>query len=115
MRNDAFSGYHPSVNLFYFALAIGFAMVLTHPVCLALSFACALGYSIALLGRRAVRQFAARQQWEEYDWRGALMRMEIDFSVHLRVERTQNAQHGNAQQFAWQFAGQFAVGGVGGL
>ena len=57
MRNDAFSGYHPSVNLFYFALAIGFAMVLTHPVCLALSFACALGYSIALLGRRAVRLY----------------------------------------------------------
>jgi len=55
MRADSFSGYHPAVSLFYFVLAIGCAMVLTHPVCLALSFACALGYSVSLQGRKAFR------------------------------------------------------------
>ena len=55
MGKDAFSAYHPAVNLLYFVMAIGCAMVLAHPVCLALSFLCALGYSVSLLGRRAFR------------------------------------------------------------
>jgi len=55
MRKDAFAGYHPAVNLLYFVLVIGCAMVLAHPMCLALSFACAMGYSVSLLGKRAFR------------------------------------------------------------
>ena len=51
----AFAGYHPAVSLLYFAITIGCAMFLTHPVCLVLSFACAFGYSIALLGKKALR------------------------------------------------------------
>ncbi|MDR2686359.1 MAG: energy-coupling factor transporter transmembrane protein EcfT [Oscillospiraceae bacterium] len=57
MSKNAFSGYHPAVNLLYFVLVIGCARVLAHPVCLALSFACALGCSVSLLGRRAVRPY----------------------------------------------------------
>ena len=57
MNKDAFAGYHPAVNLLYFVLVTGCAMALAHPVCLALSFVCALGYSILLLGRRAVRLY----------------------------------------------------------
>jgi len=57
MNKDAFAGYHPAVNLLYFALVTGYAMVLAHPVCLALSFACAMGYSIALLGKKAFRLY----------------------------------------------------------
>ncbi|MCL2106608.1 MAG: energy-coupling factor transporter transmembrane protein EcfT [Oscillospiraceae bacterium] len=53
-NKDSFSGYHPAVNIIYFALVIGCAVVLAHPVCLALSFACALGYSALLSGRRAL-------------------------------------------------------------
>jgi len=55
MKQDAFARYHPAVNLFYFALVIGCAMVLAHPVCLVLSFICALGYSVSLLGKKAIR------------------------------------------------------------
>jgi len=51
----AFSRYHPAVSLLYFAFTIGFAMFLTHPVCLAISFVCAFGYSTALLGKKALR------------------------------------------------------------
>jgi len=57
MKNGAFAGYHPAVNLLYFALAIGCTMVLAHPVCLGLSLVCAVGYSVALLGRRAIRPY----------------------------------------------------------
>ncbi len=36
MNRDAFSGYHPSVTMLYFVLAIGLTMFLNHPVCLGL-------------------------------------------------------------------------------
>ena len=52
---DAFSGFHPFVNLLYFVAVIGFAMFFTHPVCLALSLFCAFTYSVYLNGRKAVR------------------------------------------------------------
>ncbi|MDR1892288.1 MAG: ATP-binding cassette domain-containing protein [Oscillospiraceae bacterium] len=55
MNKDAFSRLHPIINFVYFALVIGCAMILTHPVCLALSFVCALTYSICLKGKKAVR------------------------------------------------------------
>jgi len=41
--------------MLYFVLVIGCAMVLTHPVCLGLSFLCAFSYSIYLNGKRALR------------------------------------------------------------
>jgi len=52
---DAFSGFHPFVNLLYFVAVIGFAMFFTHPVCLALSLFCAFTYSVYINGRRALR------------------------------------------------------------
>ena len=55
MNRDAFSGYHPSVTMLYFVLAIGLTMFLNHPVCLGLSLIGALAYSIYLKGRKAVR------------------------------------------------------------
>ena len=57
MKQDAFAGYHPAVNLFYFALVIGCAMVLAHPVCLAFSLACAMGYAVSLSGKKALRLY----------------------------------------------------------
>ena len=55
VNKDAFAGFHPIINLFYFVAVVGFAMFLTHPVCLALSLVNALMYSIYLGGKKAVR------------------------------------------------------------
>ena len=52
---DAFSGYHPLVSFFYFALVLVCAMVLMHPVCLCISLASALWYDVQLRGAKAVR------------------------------------------------------------
>ena len=54
-RRDSFDRYHPLVNFLYFALIIGFAMFLMHPVCLAISLACAVGYGVSLNGGGALR------------------------------------------------------------
>ncbi len=51
---DAFSTYHPTINFLYFALVILAAMFFMHPVCLCISLACALIYSIYLRGRQAI-------------------------------------------------------------
>ena len=51
---DAFSTYHPTINFLYFALVILMAMFLMHPVCLGISLACALIYSIYLRGKQAI-------------------------------------------------------------
>jgi energy-coupling factor transport system permease protein len=55
MSKDTFAGFHPAVNLLYFAAAAGFAMFFMHPVCLTISLFWALTYSIYLNGRKAVR------------------------------------------------------------
>ena len=55
MNRDSFSSYHPFVNMLYFVLTIGSAMLLTHPICTALSLACALTYAIFLGGKKALR------------------------------------------------------------
>ncbi len=47
-EQDAFSSCHPAVNFIYFGLVIVFSMFFMHPVCLALSLACAAGYSAYL-------------------------------------------------------------------
>lgn len=54
-RRDAFSGYHPAVNLAYFAAVIALAMLLRHPLYLVLSLACALRYRALLGGRMGLR------------------------------------------------------------
>ena len=54
MKNDAFAGFHPAVNLCFFAAAIGMTMFLMHPVFLAISIVCAIGYLIRLQGSRGV-------------------------------------------------------------
>lgn len=47
---DMFSSYHPAVNFIYFAFIIIFGMVFMHPVCLGISFTCALTYLIYIRG-----------------------------------------------------------------
>ena len=54
-QRDVFSGYHPWVNLCYFALVLVCAMVFLHPVCLLISLVSALGYSGCLYGRKLWR------------------------------------------------------------
>ena len=57
MKTDAFSGFHPVVNLCFFAAVIGMTMFLMHPVFLSISFLCACGYLWYLRGGRGlVRQ-----------------------------------------------------------
>ena len=52
MKQDAFSGFHPVVNLCFFAAAIGLSMFLMHPVFLGISILCGSGYLICLQGGR---------------------------------------------------------------
>ena len=57
MKRDAFAGFHPSVNLAFFAAAIGLSMFLMHPVFLAISLVCGGGYLWYLQGAKGfVRQ-----------------------------------------------------------
>jgi len=55
MKRDTFSGFHPAVNLLYFASVIGFSMVFMHPVSLVMSLICAFTYAMYLNGKKAVR------------------------------------------------------------
>jgi energy-coupling factor transport system permease protein len=55
VNRDTFSSYHPIINFLYFALVLAFSMIFTHPVCLGISLACALAYSVYLNGRKAIR------------------------------------------------------------
>ena len=57
MKQDAFAGFHPAVNLCFFAAVIGMTMFLMHPVLLAVSVLTAGGYLWYLMGGRGfVRQ-----------------------------------------------------------
>lgn len=51
---DAFAKYHPLVNFLYFALVLGFSMVLTHPLAQGLSLLCAVWYAVQCTGYKAV-------------------------------------------------------------
>ncbi len=53
-EKDSFSRFHPVVNFIYFALVIGFSMMLTHPVCQAVSLICSITYAVNLCGFRGV-------------------------------------------------------------
>ena len=48
-----FDNYHPVINLIYFTAAACFAVVLSHPVFLMLSYVCAFLYSVRLKGKKA--------------------------------------------------------------
>ncbi len=50
---DAFSGYHPAVNLLFFGEVLAFTMFFIHPAGLAVSFCAAVGYSVWLNGGKA--------------------------------------------------------------
>ena len=52
---DTFSSYHPTVNMLYFALVLGFSMVFIHPVCLGVSAVCAFAYALCLKGKKALK------------------------------------------------------------
>ena len=51
---DDFAKYHPLVNFLYFALTIGFTMILRHPLAQLISLVCACAYAIAVQGGKAV-------------------------------------------------------------
>ena len=51
---DRFAKYHPLVNFLYFALVIGFSMVLIHPLAQGISLVCACLYAVQTEGKKAV-------------------------------------------------------------
>ena len=51
---DRFAYYHPLVNFLYFALVIGFSMMLNHPLAQAISIFSACAYAVQTQGRQAV-------------------------------------------------------------
>ena len=55
MSKDTFAGFHPSVNMLYFVVVIGFSMFFMHPVSLGISLVMACAYSVYLNGKKAVR------------------------------------------------------------
>lgn len=54
MGRDGFSRYHPAVNFLFFLGAIGFGVVIQHPVYLLGGVACAAVYYLMLKGRRGI-------------------------------------------------------------
>ena len=54
VKMDRFSKYHPIVNFSYFALVIGFAMALNHPLAQGISLFCAAVYAVQTEGKKAV-------------------------------------------------------------
>ena len=59
MSMDAFSKRHPVVNFIFFLGAIGFGVVIQHPVYLAAGFVCAEVYYLLLHGRKGIRLLLA--------------------------------------------------------
>lgn len=51
---DSFANIHPINNLIFFALVIGFALLLGHPLALAVSLVCACAYAISTEGKKSV-------------------------------------------------------------
>lgn len=54
-KADIFSDYHPIINMLYFLLVIGGAMIIMNPICMGISLTCALAYAIYLKGNKAIR------------------------------------------------------------
>ncbi|MBQ3194109.1 MAG: energy-coupling factor transporter transmembrane protein EcfT [Oscillospiraceae bacterium] len=55
MSMDAFSKRHPLVNFIFFLGAIGFGVVIQHPVYLAVGFLCGITYYLLLNGRKGMK------------------------------------------------------------
>ena len=55
MSMDAFSKRHPLVNFIFFLGAIGFGVVIQHPVYLAAGFLCGITYYLLLNGRKGMK------------------------------------------------------------
>ena len=55
MNADAFSKRHPLVNFIFFLGAIGFGVMIQHPVYLAAGFLCSTGYYLLLKGRKGLK------------------------------------------------------------
>ena len=55
MITDEFKTYHPIINFLYFAFMIVMSCLLMHPVCLVISLAGAITYSILQNGRKAIK------------------------------------------------------------
>lgn len=55
MRRDAFTSYHPVVNMVYFVAVFLCGMMFMHPVFQAIALAAAVVYSICLKGSRGIR------------------------------------------------------------
>ena len=51
---DSFSKYHPLVNLIYFAVFIGFSMVVNHPLAQFISLICAIIYVVSTQGKKSI-------------------------------------------------------------
>lgn len=54
MKNDAFSGYHPAVELAFFLAVLGMTMFIQQPVYLLISLVCGGTYLLYLQGRRGM-------------------------------------------------------------
>ena len=54
MMRDFFSDYHPFINFLYFALVIGFSLVLAHPLAQGIALVCAISYSVSATGKKSV-------------------------------------------------------------
>lgn len=55
MKQDAFSRYHPAVNFLYFVGAIGFGVVIQHPVYMLAAVLGAAAYYLLLKGRKGIK------------------------------------------------------------
>lgn len=54
MMRDSFADYHPFINFLYFALVIGFSLVLAHPLAQGIALVCAIAYSVSATGKKSV-------------------------------------------------------------
>lgn len=52
---NEFGKYHPLINFIYFTAVIVFAMIFINPICLLISLASSITYSITLNGRKALK------------------------------------------------------------
>lgn len=58
-RRDAFSAFHPAVNFIFFLIAIGFGVVVQHPVYLAAGLLGAAAYYFLLYGKKGAKLLLA--------------------------------------------------------
>ena len=54
MNKDAFSGFHPSVNLAFFVADLGITMFIQQPVYLLISFVSGCAYLLYLQGKKGM-------------------------------------------------------------